>query len=138
MNDEFVENLKELNRKIAFVESSEDVGVGMTRAAHNVAPQLEDLRSHAVRHVRQYLNRSIQMLRKSKKGTRSVQRERFQRYHEFPKFLRAHAPSTAAEIEDNYINVLRASVYGQNQTVSSSSHETYRRDGNKERYDCGG
>ena len=108
INDEFVENLKELNRKIAFVESSEDVGVGMTRAAHNVAPQLEGLRSHAVRHVRQYLNRSIQMLRKSKNGTRSVQRERFQRYHEFPKFLRAHAPSAAAEIEDNYINVLRA------------------------------
>ena len=52
INEEFVINLKELNRKIAFVESNEDVGVGMTRAAHNVAPQLEDLRSHAVRHVR--------------------------------------------------------------------------------------
>ena len=107
IDDEFIENLKELNRKIAFVESSEDVGVGMTRAAHNVAPQLEELRSHAVRHVRTYLNRNIQSLRKSKQGPRVVQRERLQRYHEFPKFLRVHAPSVAAEIEDNYINIMR-------------------------------
>ena len=58
--------------------------------------------------IRQYLNRNIQLLKKSKDGPRVIQRKQLQRYHEFPKFLHAHAPSAAAEIEDNYINVLRA------------------------------
>eukprot|EP00939_MAST-03C_sp_MAST-3C-sp1_P004956 g4956.t1 len=120
INDEFVEQLVALDQKIDFVRSPESLS-NLTRAAHNVAPQLEELRNEAVRHVREYLNKSILSIRKTSSSSyaadafrskiegsaQRTQRDKLQRFKTFPPFLRRHAPSVYAEIEDAYMNTMR-------------------------------
>ncbi|GLC44043.1 hypothetical protein PLESTB_000222700 [Pleodorina starrii] len=104
VNEEFVEPLLALDRKLLFVR---DDGVARSSLAkRDIEGALEKLRVKAVTKVREFMMGKVYQLKRPKTNVQIIQQSVLLKYKYFMRFLRVHGPDVYTEIRNEYVSVL--------------------------------
>ena len=104
VDETYVQYLDALNRKITFI--SDKTGQNVP-AVNTIAPELERLKNKASEKIRDFLLEEIKILKKPKKNVNYHQKILL-KYKNLNQFLVYHHPGTAAEIQENYVNIMNS------------------------------
>ncbi|KAJ2160796.1 Vacuolar protein sorting-associated protein 52 [Coemansia sp. RSA 552] len=118
VNEQYLECLIEVNKKIAYLRVHGGSGGGMgknqapqrhrrLRAFQEAQPELDRLRLKASMRVRQFLLDRINSLRSLNTNAHVLQTSVFLKYRFFNHFLIERHPEAAVEVRDTYIHIMR-------------------------------
>jgi len=103
VNDNYMEYLLMLRRKCTFIETSE---AGNAASAQELKPVLEKLRLKAADGIRTFLLTKIFSLARPKTNFQILQQSVLLKFKHLAQFLKEHAPTVYAEVQDQYIQTM--------------------------------
>ncbi|KAG2482867.1 hypothetical protein HYH03_018212 [Edaphochlamys debaryana] len=104
VNEEYVEALVALDRKLRFVR--EDGVARQSMAKRDIEGALEKLRVRAVTKVREHMLNKVYQLKRPKTNVQIIQQSVLLKAKYFMRFLRMHGPDVYTEIRAEYVSVL--------------------------------